>query len=157
MSAPTDDDARDVVEGIVERITFASEDTGFRVVRVRVAPTRDDTAAPLLRRRNEEATIVSVVGKMAPVVPGETIRAIGRFEEDARHGRQLRAKIVSSVTPTTSAGLERYLASGVVKGIGKATAKRLVEAFGGRTVHVLDHEPERLASVKGLTRPKADL
>ena len=128
------------VEGEVARVTFENEDTGFRVLRVDV-----DRGQP------PEVWI----GVFPPVGPGTRVRATGRYERDPKHGEQLRVDTMLTVAPSTLEGLERYLGSGMVPGIGPAFAKRIVEAFGLETLEVLDRAPERLAAVPGLGQKRA--
>jgi len=141
----------DVVEGTVVRVTFENDETGFRVIRVR---PHDDSERRFLRDPKDE--VVTVVGRFPRVSPGETIRAVGKRESDPRHGPQLRAEIVTAVTPTTAAGIARYLGSGIVKGIAKRTAQKIVDVFGEQTIHVLDNEPHRLREVSGLGATRAE-
>ncbi len=141
----------EVVEGTLVRVTFENEATGFRVLRVR---PRERGRRPTLRARDED-DLVTVVGVMAPMIVGEEIRAIGERENDARHGSQLRAKVVTALTPGDPAGITRYLGGGAVPGVGPKIAARIVESFGAETVNILDHSPERLAEVKGLSAARA--
>ena len=124
-----------VVEGEVERVTFESATSSFRVVKVAV------------EGRSER---LAVVGQYPSVAVGTRVRVRGRMVTDAKHGEQLQAASVLELAPSTLAGVERYLASGIVKGIGEAYAKRIVAAFGMETLRVLDETPERLAAVQGL-------
>jgi exodeoxyribonuclease V alpha subunit len=129
------------VEGEVVRVTFENDETGFRVLRVEVAG-----------RAQPEAW----VGVFPAAPPGTRVRATGRYEKDARHGDQLKVETLLTVAPATLAGIERYLGSGMVPGIGPAFAKRIVEAFGMETLEVLDRAPERLAEVAGLGPARAE-
>ncbi|MBW2272450.1 MAG: ATP-dependent RecD-like DNA helicase [Deltaproteobacteria bacterium] len=123
------------VSGVIERVTFHNEDTGFSVLRVR------------LPRRRELAT---VVGKAARVSPGEFIEAEGEWSHDARHGQQFSASELRVAAPTSRQGMERYLGSGLVHGIGPGLAKRLVESFGEQVFDVIEGSPERLREVQGV-------
>ncbi len=123
------------VEGEVLRITYENDKTGFRVLRVAVSG------------RAEPEPWVGVF-QAAP--PGSRVRATGRYVKDAKHGEQLKVETLITVAPSTLGGIERYLGSGMVPGIGPAYAKRIVEAFGMDTLGVLDRTPERLAEVPGL-------
>ncbi len=123
------------------RITFENEETGFRVLRV--APDGRDEPEPW-------------VGVFHAVPPGTRVRATGRYERDKKHGQQLRVETLLTVAPSTLEGLERYLGSGMVPGVGPAYAKRIVETFGMEALSVLDHAPERLAEVPGLGSKRAD-
>jgi exodeoxyribonuclease V alpha subunit len=129
------------LEGEVERVTYESRDTGFRVVKITVPGRRDR---------------LSVVGTFARVGVGARIRVRGTIEVDRQHGEQLRAISVTELAPTTLGGIEKYLGSGLIKGIGEVTARRIVERFGMSTLEVLDAQPDRLREVPGLGRSRAD-
>ncbi|HEY4012417.1 MAG TPA: ATP-dependent RecD-like DNA helicase [Polyangiaceae bacterium] len=124
-----------VVEGIVERITFESAQSGFRVIKVAVEGRGDR---------------VAVVGTFPSTPLGARVRVRGLLEIDGRHGEQLRAESLVELAPDTLAGLEKYLASGVIKGVGPKLAQRVVATFGLDSLRVLDDEPERLREVEGL-------
>lgn len=149
------DDPAIVVEGTVERVTYSDPTSGFHVVRVRPdergAPTLELARAGLFSADG----VITVVGKMPSVSRGEHVRVVGAREQDARHGPQLRASVVTASPPTSPAALQRYLASGALRGVGAKTAQRIVECFGARSLEILDHAPERLAEVPGLGRAKA--
>jgi exodeoxyribonuclease V alpha subunit len=121
--------------GEVQRVTFENEETTFRVIKVQVDGQRE---------------LVSVVGKLPPVGPGTRVRLSGEFVHDVRHGKQFQAESLVPIEPDTVAGIERYLASGLIPGIGEGFAKRIVAKFGVETLQVLDREPERLSEVSGL-------
>lgn len=124
-----------VVEGTVERVTFESSSSGFRVIKVAV-PGRSEWLA--------------VVGTFPPMHVGARVRVHGRLETDRKHGEQLRAESLIELAPDTLAGLEKYLASGLVRGVGPKLAQRIVAAFGLDALRVLEEEPGRLAGVEGL-------
>lgn len=127
------------LEGEVLRTTYESDTTGFRVVRVAV------------RDRDEAVTLVGVFPR---VYSGASVRATGAWETDPQHGPQLRVSGLSVLEPKTAAGLEKYLGSGVMPGIGPTYAKRIVEVFGKDTLRVLDEAPERLSEVPGLGKKR---
>lgn len=129
------------VEGEVERITYENRETGFRVVKVAVPGRRD---------------YLAMVGVFPRVSPGARIRARGTIEVDKNHGEQLRVTSVTEIAPTTLGGIEKYLGSGLIKGIGQVTAERIVKTFQLDTFKVLDEEPHRLREVPGLGRTRAD-
>jgi len=137
----TEDGAAECVEGVVERVVYESADTGFFVGRLR------DEAAHAL---------VTFVGNLMAVSAGETIRVWGRWVDDKKWGKQLRVDRYETVLPATAVGIEKYLGSGLVRGIGPAFAKRLVKAFGVETLRVIDEEPKRLLKVPGIGRKRAD-
>ncbi len=128
------------VTGEVERVTFENENTGFRVLRL------GQVEGELGRR----ARLV-VVGTAPAVGPGTRVRATGQFVDDLRHGEQLRADSIVLLLPESREGIERYLASGVLPGVGEVLAKRIVATFGTETLTVLDAQPERLTQVPGIS------
>ncbi len=129
-----------ILEGDVVRVTFESDETGFRVLRVRISETEDP---------------VTVVGVLPRVAAGARVRVTGSRATDPRHGEQIRASGITVIAPKTLEGLERYLGSGLVPGVGRSIAKRIVDAFGEATLRVLDEEPERLLTVEGLGKKRA--
>ncbi len=146
----------DVVEGTVVRVTYENDETGFRVVRVRPVDSKPSGGLFREARTRDDDDLVTVVGRFPAVAPGEHVRAVGKWERDARHGEQLKAEVLTAVAPTTKAGIQRYLAGGAFKGVGKQTAKKIVDQFGTDTIRVLDQDPSRLAEVRGLPRARAD-
>ena len=134
------DAAELTVEGTVERITFESPSTGFRVLKVRLEGAEAD----------KMGARVAVVGSFPPVATGARVRVRGRRVVDKKHGEQIVADSVMEVAPTTTKGLERYLGAGVVKGVSPKTAERIVAHFGLDALKVLDEEPWKLAQVDGL-------
>jgi len=129
------------LEGEVVRVTYENAESGFRVLRVEVPGQPQHEV---------------VVGVFPVASPGMRIRATGRYEQDRSHGVQFRADTVLTVAPETLGGLERYLGSGVIPGIGPAYAKRIVEAFGESTLDVLDRSPQRLREIQGLGARRID-
>lgn len=124
------------LSGRVERVTYENEQTGFRVIKLADVEGVSGT--------------LSVVGRFQAVGTGLSVRVSGEFVEDPRHGRQFRADTLVPMEPDTMVGLERYLGSGVVPGVGPGFAKRIVGVFGLETLAVLDRDPERLREVPGL-------
>jgi exodeoxyribonuclease V alpha subunit len=127
--------------GEVERVTYENESTGFRVVRVGGIEGRGK---------------VPVVGVFPPVSVGAQIRATGSWVMDRKHGEQFRVESLVEAMPDTLAGLEKYLGSGLIPGVGAGFAKRIVSKFGTDTLRVLDEQPERLKEVTGLGRTRID-
>jgi exodeoxyribonuclease V alpha subunit len=125
--------------GEVERITYESEATGFRVLKV------GSLEGPAGKRSS-----VTVVGMLPPVGGGTRVRVTGDFRQDPKHGEQFRAETLVTLAPETLVGLERYLGSGLIPGIGPAFAKRIVSAFGMDSLTMLDHEPDRLKLIPGM-------
>ena len=125
----------ETLSGVVERITFHNQDNGYVVLRVVVPGQRDP---------------VTVVGTLSSVVSGEYVEATGEWTNDRNHGRQFKAAELKTTPPHTMAGITKYLGSGLIKGIGPAYAKRIVEVFGERTLEVIDRSPTFLSEVKGI-------
>ncbi|MEK2491940.1 ATP-dependent RecD-like DNA helicase [Kitasatospora purpeofusca] len=124
------------VEGVLERITYANEETGYTVARV-------DTG----RGGND---LLTVVGALLGAQPGESLRLHGRWGSHPQYGRQFVVENYTTVLPATVQGIQRYLGSGLIKGIGPRFAERIVERFGADTLEVIEHEPGRLIEVPGL-------
>lgn len=129
------DAGSEVLAGSVERVVFHSEDSGFCVLRVKCRGQRD---------------LQAVVGRVAGVSAGARITATGRWVNDRSHGRQFEAAFIRVDPPRSSDGLERYLASGSIPGVGPVYAKSLVAAFGDDVFDVIENEPERLRDVPGI-------
>ncbi|MET9293984.1 ATP-dependent RecD-like DNA helicase [Streptomyces sp. NPDC003077] len=125
-----------VVEGVLERITYANEENGYTVARV-------DTG----RGAGE---LLTVVGSLLGAQPGESLRMEGRWGSHPQYGRQFTVENYTTVLPATIQGIRRYLGSGLIKGIGPRIADRIVEHFGTDTLDVIEHQPERLVEVPGL-------
>ena len=135
FSAEPDPTPLTALEGVVERLTFADPESHYAVVRLKVKGRRD---------------LVTVVGPLAGTREGEQLQLKGRYEVHPKWGEQFKVTWWYAVLPATEAGIQRYLASGLVKGIGPELAKRLVERFGPETLEVIDHTPERLKEVAGI-------
>jgi len=130
----------DQLAGLVERVTFHNEETGFCVLRLNVRGERD---------------LITLVGHAPSVTPGEYATASGNWVTDREHGRQFKAVFVKIAPPHTLSGIERYLGSGMVKGIGPAYAGRLVAAFGLAVFEVIETMPDRLNEVAGIGPKRA--
>jgi exodeoxyribonuclease V alpha subunit len=129
------EEGKEALAGLVERVTFHSPETGFCVLRVKV------------RGRREPAT---VVGTVAAIQPGEYVHASGRWDNHRDHGLQFRASFLKVTPPTTLEGIERYLGSGLIRGIGPVYAKKLVDAFGDAVFDVIEQTPERMKEIDGI-------
>lgn len=134
----------DVVEGTIKSVVFHNAENGYTVLHVELP------SGYALRQLNE----ITVVGKTQAVWEGEDVRAEGSWVTDKVHGRQFKADAITCVAPKSVAGIERYLSSGLIKGIGKVLAKRIVDAFGDDTLNVLNHQSERLSEVPKLGKAK---
>jgi exodeoxyribonuclease V alpha subunit len=123
------------LSGLVERVTFFNEENGFAVLKVKAKGHRD---------------LVTVVGSLPSVNPGEWLTAEGRWVQDREFGRQLRAELLTSTAPTTREGIEKYLGSGMVKGIGPTYAEKLVGKFGEKIFDIIENYSARLEEVEGI-------
>jgi exodeoxyribonuclease V alpha subunit len=129
------------LQGVLDRVAFANEESSWSVVKIAVANRRDP---------------VTAVGNLLGVQPGEYLTMKGQWVHDKKYGEQFKVESYQTVVPATLAGIERYLGSGMVRGIGKVMAKRLVEHFGLETLDVIDQHPERLREVEGIGRVRSD-
>ncbi|WP_438487886.1 SF1B family DNA helicase RecD2 [Streptomyces sp. S186] len=125
-----------VVEGVLERITYANEDNGYTVARV-------DTG-------RGSGELLTVVGALLGAQPGESLRMEGRWGSHPQYGKQFTVENYTTVLPATVQGIRRYLGSGLIKGIGPRIADRITEHFGIETLDVIEKDPGRLIEVPGL-------
>ena len=134
-SAALNAPSRETLVGSVERVTFHNEENGFAVLKVKARGRRD---------------LVAVVGHAAFISAGEFIHAVGVWLTDRTHGLQFKADTLKTTPPTTAEGIEKYLGSGMVRGIGPTFAKRIVGVFGDATFEIIEAAPERLKEVPGI-------
>jgi exodeoxyribonuclease V alpha subunit len=127
--------AADTVSGSIERVVFHNPETGFTVLRVKAGAGGE---------------LVTVVGEIAPASPGEVVRAEGEWQDSPSFGRQFRARTLDLMPPSTLDGIEAYLASGMIKGVGRSLARKLVRAFGEQVFEVIERTPERLHRIPGI-------
>lgn len=135
MDKGHDGTTQTALHGQVERITYADDAGGYVVVKVRVKGRSD---------------LVTVVGAFPCPRPGETVRFGGTWQSHAKYGEQFRADRMETTAPATVTGMEKYLGSGLVKGIGPVMAGRIVRAFGMDTLGVIEETPERLLDIEGI-------
>ncbi len=127
------------ITGILERITYRADDTGYTVARLKLPGQK---------------TVITVVGRLPEVQPGESLELEGDWIDHRSHGRQFEVIRYRTTPPTSTEGIVRYLASGLLPGIGPVTAQRIADTFGPSTLDILDRDPRRLSEVKGLGRKK---
>jgi exodeoxyribonuclease V alpha subunit len=139
-SEPTPSD-REVLAGSVERVTYQNAENGFCVLRVKARGHRE---------------LVTLVGHAAAISAGEWITASGDWINDRTHGQQFKARFLKTSAPTSNEGIEKYLASGMIRGIGPVYAKKLLRAFGTRVFDVIEAEPNRLREVDGIGPVRAE-
>ena len=129
------------LSGTVERVTYHNSDNGFCVLRVKAKGFRD---------------LVTVVGYASLALSGEYIEAIGTWKNDTQYGLQLAAVSLKVTAPTTLEGIQKYLASGLIKGIGPVYGERLVAAFGAEVFTIIENEPKRLQEVDGIGKVRSE-
>lgn len=147
MTAPSPDHPNmayplDLIEGVIERVTFHAEDTGYTVARLNMEGARD---------------LVTIVGGMGNPVAGESVRLFGRWTSHREFGRQFQVERYDTVRPATALAIEKYLGSGLIKGVGPVMAKRLVQRFGMETLEVIEHTPRKLMRVQGIGEKRVAL
>ena len=125
----------EALSGLIERVTFHNEENGFAVLQVKAKGRRD---------------LVTLVGSLPSVAAGEWLTAEGRWVQDREFGLQFKAEMLNSTAPTTKEGIEKYLGSGMVKGIGPVYAKKLVAKFGEKIFDIIEQESARLEDVDGI-------
>lgn len=125
----------DQLSGFIDHIIFSSEETGFTVARLKTPRQQDH---------------ITVVGSLPGVNPGETLHCKGIWKHHPRHGRQFEIQSYELTAPVDLQGIQRYLESGMVKGVGPVYAERIVKEFGVKTLEVIDKTPRRLTEVPGL-------
>ena len=134
--------APDTLRGTIERITYHNEENGYTVAQI---------------MPEGQAYVVPVVGNMVGINVGEAVLLTGAWAAHPQYGRQFKVDQVRTVLPATIAGLERYLGSGLIKGIGPVTAHRIVRKFGLDTLKVIEEEPARLHEVLGVGRKRGEI
>jgi len=135
MKPQPESSTQEVLAGLVERVTYHNAENGFCVLRAKARGLRD---------------VVTVVGHAATIAAGEWITAAVEWVNDRTHGQQFRARFMRTSAPTSAEGIERYLASGMIRGVGPVYAKKLVRAFGEKVFEVIEGTPDRLREVDGI-------
>jgi exodeoxyribonuclease V alpha subunit len=132
---------QEVLAGLVERVTFHNAENGFCVLLAKARGHRD---------------LVTVVGHAATISAGEWITATGEWVNERTHGQQFKARFLRTSAPTSTEGIEKYLSSGMIRGIGPVYAKKLVRAFSEKVFDVIEAEPDRLREVDGIGPVRAE-
>lgn len=138
---PPEDDGLERLRGVLSRVRFASENGEFAVCELTV---------------DGESHPITIVGNILATQPGESVEVVGEWQDDARFGRQLRIRRLRAILPVTRKGIERYLSGGFIDGIGPVLAERIVDAFGEKTLEILDEDPKRLAEVDGIGKVRLE-
>lgn len=135
MKSQPEPATQEVLAGLVERVTFHNRDNGFCVLRAKARGHRE---------------LVTVIGHAATISAGEWITASGEWVNDHTHGQQFKARFMRTSPPTSIDGIEKYLGSGMIRGIGPVYAKKMVQAFGEKVFDIIEVEPQRLREVTGI-------
>src|ERR1700730_9662256 len=130
----------EVLAGLVERVTFHNEENGFCVLRIKARGQRD---------------LITILGHAAMIAAGEFVQASGTWIPDGPNGVPFRPSFLKAAAPTTIEGIEKYLGSGMIRGIGTICAKKLVRAFGDAVFEIIEQEPDRLREVTGIGPKRA--
>jgi len=144
----------DVLRGVVERITYHNEETGYTVAKLTPELRSQSNSVPSGFGRNRE---VAIIGTLIGVNVGESVELTGRWTIHAEYGRQFVVEHMRTVLPATVAGIEKYLGSGLIRGVGPVTAKRIVKHFGVETLTVIEDQPARLHDVPGVGRKRTEM
>lgn len=129
----------ETVQGAVERVLFEAPDSDYIVFRI---------------RREDDESLLTVTGNGPKPLVGDRIEIMGRWTQHKKYGRQMAASAWKRLVPDTADGIERFLASGAVKGIGPSLARRIVSVFGSQTMAVMEKEPKRLLEIEGIGAKK---
>jgi exodeoxyribonuclease V alpha subunit len=136
-SSPLED-----LQGVVERLTYHASESGYTVARLKVPKERE---------------LITIVGNFANIQAGQTLQMSGFWREHPKFGRQFQVKTYQETKPATLTGIEKYLGSGLIKGFGPVTAKRIVAHFGLETLDIIEHQIERLAEVPGIAQKRVKM
>lgn len=141
LSSPVKNPHEELIEGIVEHITYQSEETGYTVLKLQIAKQPD---------------LTTVVGELPPMYAGESVRLKGVWINHAKYGYQFKVQACEKLMPATINGLQKYLASGMIRGVGAITAKRMIKAFGTDIINIIENEPDRLLEIPLIGERKRD-
>jgi len=126
------------INGVIESVVHRNDQTGFAVIDL-------DCAGEL----------ITVVGELPGVSEGEELKVWGRYAVHPTYGLQFKSKVIERILPSSATAIQKYLKSGVIRGIGHTTARRIVDAFGTESLEIIAHEPEKLTLIKGISSRKA--
>jgi exodeoxyribonuclease V alpha subunit len=138
--AQQESSTREILAGLVERVTFHNAENGFCVLGIKARGHRD---------------LITVIGHAAVIAAGEWVTASGEWVNDRTHGQPFKSRFLRTSAPTTTEGIEKYLGSGMIRGIGPVYARKMVKAFGEKVFDVIEAEPDRLREVTGIGPTRA--
>ena len=140
----------DEIAGSVERVTYYNPENGYSVIRLQP----DSRGMLPFKYASGRDALITVVGNLPEVNPGEWLKLQGRWSQHPKHGRQFQVELCEKAMPASLEGIKRYLGSGLVRGIGPVMAERIVNTFGEQTLDVIDYEPTRLREVLGIGKKR---
>lgn len=139
---PLKEGSETILQGQIERITYTNEENGFTIAKVRIQGQRD---------------LVTVVGNMVAPTPGELVEMRGEWTTHPQYGVQFKVLSYQSKVPATVVGIQRYLGSGLIKGIGPVMAKRIVSRFGEQTLEIIEKDIDQIAAVEGIGKKRIEM
>lgn len=142
--------SRDKISGSVERITYYNAENGYSVIRLKP----DSRGMLPFKYAGGWEGLITVVGNLPEVQPGEWLKLTGKWTSHAKHGRQFQAEFCEQSLPATTEGIKRYLGSGMIRGVGPVMAERIVSKFGDDTLDVIEENPKRLREVLGIGKKR---
>ena len=137
----------DKIAGTIERVTYYNPDNGYSVLKIK----SDQPVKSELKNRG----LITVVGNLPEVQPGEFINASGEWVDHSKHGKQFKIERLEIAEPVTLYGLRQYLGSGLIRGIGTKTADKIIDFFGDDTLDIIENHPERLLEVDNIGKKRA--
>lgn len=133
---------QETISGVVERLTYYSQESGYTVARLKCSGISD---------------LTTITGNFADIQPGQTLKLLGFWREHPQFGAQFQVTQYQETKPATLTGIEKYLGSGLIKGVGPVTAKRIVAHFGLETLDIIENQIERLVEVKGIAKKRINM
>jgi len=128
-----------VLKGIIERLTYQNPDNHYTIAKLKMSKIHDP---------------VTIVGRLAGVFEGESLEVSGKWSAHPKYGDQFTVEMYKVILPATVSGIRKYLGSGIIKGIGKSLADKIVDRFEEKTLEIIENEPDQLKSVHGIGRAK---
>ncbi len=142
MPAPNATSGSTELQGLLERITFQNPGDHFTIAKLKIKGQKE---------------LVTIVGSLYCVSPGEILRLTGMWDRHPKYGEQFKFSVFETIVPATVQGIERYLSSGLIKGIGPVMAKRLVDKFGLNTLDIIENQSQRLSEVEGIGEKRINM
>jgi exodeoxyribonuclease V alpha subunit len=142
MTAIANQQRFETIQGVVERLTFHSPESGYSVARLKVSGDQD---------------LTTIVGSFPNIQPGQTLKLVGFWRDHPKFGPQFSVTQYQETKPATITGIEKYLGSGLIKGVGPVTARRIVAHFGLETLDIIETQIDRLVEVPGIAKKRVKM